>query len=233
MEDRGPRDAGGTPSTKSDWLLPASLVLLSLVPVAAGIVRVAGLAAGGPGPPADARFFASPTPAVTHILSAALFCVLGAFQFAPGFRRRHRRWHRTAGRLLIPSGLIAAGAGLWMTKFYPNAVNGGDLLYSERLLFGAAMILSLAMATVAIRRREFARHGAWMIRAYAIGQGAGTQVLTGLPWIVLAGTPGVTANALLMGAGWLINIIVAEVVILRWLPQSQGGLAESASMVTP
>ncbi|HEX6941819.1 MAG TPA: hypothetical protein VF128_02760 [Gemmatimonadaceae bacterium] len=32
--------------------------------------------------------------------------------------------------------------------------------------------------------RKYAEHGDWMIRAYAIGMGAGTQVLAHLPWFI-------------------------------------------------
>jgi hypothetical protein len=48
------------------------------------------------------------------------------------------------------------------------------------------MAASIVLALVAVRRRDFASHGAWMIRGYAIGLGAGTQVLTHLPWFVVA-----------------------------------------------
>ena len=67
-----------------------------------------------------------------------------------------------------------------------------------------------------IRRRDFTSHGAWMTRAYAIGLGAGTQVLTHIPWFVLAGTrPGELPRAVMMGAGWAINVVVAEWIIRR------------------
>lgn len=91
-----------------DWLVPCSLIVLSLVPVMAGVSRIAGLAAGGQGAPLDARFFVSPAPVVIHIVAASVFCLLGAFQFATGIRKRHPRWHRIAGRLLVPCGLVAA-----------------------------------------------------------------------------------------------------------------------------
>jgi hypothetical protein len=52
-----------------------------------------------------------------------------------------------------------------------------------------------------------------MIRGYAIGLGAGTQVLTQLPYFVLAGRPDELSRAVLMGAGWLINVGVAEWII--------------------
>jgi predicted membrane protein DUF2306 len=86
----------------------------------------------------------------------------------------------------------------------------------ERLVFGSAMVLSIALGVDAIRRRNFASHGEWMMRAYAIGLGAGTQVLTHLPWFVLVdGKPGELPRAVMMGAGWVINVIVAEWIIRR------------------
>ncbi|HCS55978.1 MAG TPA: hypothetical protein DIW80_00625, partial [Gordonia polyisoprenivorans] len=56
---------------------------------------------------------------------------------------------------------------------------------------------------------------AWMTRAYAIGIAAGTQALVSIPWMVLAGQPGEAGRALLMGAGWVINVAVAEYAIRR------------------
>jgi hypothetical protein len=47
-------------------------------------------------------------------------------------------------------------------------------------------------------------------REYAIGLGAGTQVLTHVPWTLLVGAPGEFTRALLMAAGWVINLVVAE-----------------------
>ncbi len=54
-----------------------------------------------------------------------------------------------------------------------------------------------------------------MTRAYAIGMGAATQVLTHLPWFVLVGKPDEPVRAVLMGAGWVLNLTVAELVIRR------------------
>jgi uncharacterized membrane protein len=202
-------------SGRSDSLVPAALLALSLVPVVAGIHRLAELAGRADITPENARFFAAPLPVILHILTVIPYCILGAFQFAPGFRRRNRGWHRAAGKFLVPCGLVAALSGLWMTHFYPFAEGDGELLYVFRLFFGAGMVIALVLAVTAIRRRDFARHGAWMVRGYAIGQGAGTQVLTHLPWFLLIGKPGELSRALLMGAGWSINVVVAEWIIRK------------------
>jgi hypothetical protein len=81
---------------------------------------------------------------------------------------------------------------------------------------GAAMTWSIGAGLVAIRRRDFTAHGAWMTRAYAIGMGAGTQVLTHLPWFALVGRPDENTRAVLMGAAWAINAVVAEHAIGTW-----------------
>jgi hypothetical protein len=106
-------------------------------------------------------------------------------------------------------------SGLWMAQFYPWPAGDGVGVYVERLVFGSAMLLSIALSLDAVRRRDFKSHGAWMTRAYAIGMGAGTQVLTHLPWFILVGKPGETARTVLMGAAWVINVVAAEWVIRK------------------
>jgi uncharacterized membrane protein len=204
-----------THPTRRDWLIPAGLIALSLVPAIAGTVRLTQLAGGAAVTAENARFFAAPLPVVVHILVVIPFCIVGAFQFAPAFRRRRRGWHRAAGRILAPLGLIAALTGLWMAHFYPWPEGDGEALYILRLVVGSGMFASILLGLNAIRRREYATHGAWMMRGYALGIGAGTQVLTHLPWFVLFGKPGELPRLLLMGAGWAINLGVAEWVIRR------------------
>ena len=201
------------------WIL-AGLLLLCVVPVAAGLARMGQLASGANVTAENARFFASPLPVVLHILALIPYSILGAFQFIPGLRRRRPRWHRAIGRILIPCGLIVALSGLWMTLFYPWPAGDGELLYLMRLMVAPAMAFSILWGAAAIRRRDFTQHGAWMLRAYAIGMGAGTQVFTHLPWLLFMGAdvaPDELSRALMMGAGWLINILVAEWIIRRRL----------------
>ena len=196
------------------WLV-AALLLLSAFPLAAGAFRLSQLAGGAEITPANARFFASPIPVVLHIVSVTLYALLGAFQFVPSLRRRRRGWHRTAGWIVLPSGLIVALSGLWMTLFYRMPTHDGALVYGLRLLFGSAMFFSLLGGVVALRRRDFVRHGNWMLRGYAIGMGAGTQVLTGMVAAAFADPPTELSRALLMGVAWAINLAIAEWIIRR------------------
>lgn len=217
---------------RSEWLIPAALVLLSVVPALGGAARLHDLASN-PVTPDNARFFAAPLPVLIHIPAALLFSVLGAFQFAPGFRRSHRRWHRAAGRALIPAALLVALSGLWMTLSYPWAPGDGLGVYVERLVFGGAMLGAIILSLDAIRRRQYAAHGRWMIRAYAIGMGAGTQVLTHLPWFIFAeGRPGELPRAVMMGSAWVINVLVAEWIIRRGAAPARAGLGNAAPAVS-
>ena len=202
-------------SRRSEWRVPALLVLLGFVPAAFGTARLVELASGAEVTAVNARFFAMPLPVVLHILAVIPYSILGAFQLSPAFRRRKREWHRTAGRVVAVLGLVSALSGLWMAHFYPWPEGDGELLYILRLVFGSAMAVSIVLALNAIRRRDFASHGAWMMRGYAVGMGAGTQVLTHLPWFILVGKPGELSRAMLMGAGWVINLVVAEWIIRK------------------
>lgn len=200
--------------SRSDWLVPAALIALTLVPALGGAARMAQVLGDAPVTAQNARFLADPLPVMLHIPSAIIYGMLGAFQFSRGFRRRHRAWHRKAGRLLVPAGLLVAISGLWMTLTYPWPAGDGVLVYAERLVFGTAMLGAVVLGVEAIRRRDFASHGDWMTRAYAIGLGAGTQVFTHLPWFILAeGWPGELPRAVMMGAGWVMNVVVAEFII--------------------
>lgn len=138
---------------------------------------------------------------------------VGAFQFSPSVRRRAPRWHRMSGRLLVPTGLVAALSALWMTQYYPTANFDGTAVYVMRLVAGSGMAMSLCLGLFFILNRNIANHRAWMMRAYALGLGAGTQVFTHIPWFLFPDIQGELARAICMGAGWLINIAVAERLI--------------------
>ena len=193
--------------TRTPWWVPVGLILLSIIPLTFGVIRLIQLFSGAEITPANARFFASPSPVVIHIISSAIYALLGAFQFVSRLWQRGIKWHRWVGRLLLPFGLLVGFSGVWMTIFYPRTDN---LLYMFRLFFGSGMILSIILGFISIRRRDVTQHQAWMTRAYAIGMGAATQVLTGMAGALTLGTVNEFENALLMGAAWVINLAVAE-----------------------
>jgi uncharacterized membrane protein len=197
----------------SSWRVPAALLSITVIPLVAGSLRLVEVFGGPQLLPTNPRIDASPIPLVLHVLSAAVYAVLGAFQFPARIRRRHRAWHRRAGRVLAVAGLVVAGSGLWMTLFYPGAP-GGHVLWSVRLVVSSAMAASLVLGFTAIRGRNISAHRAWMIRAYALGLGAGTQTVTQGVGQGLFGTSDLSTG-LSVSAGWVVNALVAEWVIRR------------------
>lgn len=203
-----------TRSVRSSGWVPFALVALVLIPAAAGALRLIELAGGPLLIPENTRMTASPVPAIVHIVSAIPYAVLGAFQFSPRFRRRWPVWHRAAGRVLVVLGLAVAFSALWMTQFYPRQPGTGELAYPFRLAFGSGMAASIILGLAAIRHSDFALHRAWMTRAYALALGAGTQVFTQGIGNAVFGVSELTTD-LMLGAGWALNLIAAEVMVRR------------------
>lgn len=108
-------------------------------------------------------------------------------------------------------GLAVAFSALWMTQFQPGP---GELTHVFRLAFGAAMAASIILGFTAIRRGDVTGHLAGMTRAYALALGAGTQVFTQGIGNAVFGTSE-RNTALMLGAGWGINLAIAEYVIRR------------------
>ena len=196
------------------WRVPAGLLALSVVPMVAGAARLNQLASGVTATAANHRFFDQPVPVVLHIVGASVFCVLGAIQFVPSLRRR--RWHRVSGRIALPLGLVASLSGLWMTFFYEWPAGDELSLAVVRVVVGVGMTGALVLAFTSVRRRDFRAHRAWATRGYALGLGAGTQVLTHLPFIAVTGhAPLGWPRTVAMALGWGINLAVAEWTIRR------------------
>ncbi len=200
-------------SERAARVLVGGLLVLSVMPVIGGVVRMHALATASTAAE-NARFLAAPVPIVIHVIASLSFAVLGALQFVPKLRRSG--WHRRAGRVLAALGAAVALSGVYMTLTYPRVEPDGAAVWAMRLVFGAAMLASIVLGVAAILRRDVAAHEAWMTRAYAIGMGAGTQALTHLPFFLVMGTQlDVTSRAIAMGAGWVLNLMIAEWALRR------------------
>ena len=117
-----------------------------------------------------------------------------------------------------------------MNQFFPRAGATRELLYPVRVVFGVAMLVTIAFGFLAARRRDFANHRAWMIRSYAIGLVAGTQAFTlGIGGAIFG--HGQVTTALLLVAAWAMNLTVAEWAIRRRRPRRT--TPASAQMAMP
>lgn len=210
---------------KSGWLAITGLLLLSVLPVLGGVLRLTEVGTE----PADKVLWVSTAAIITHIVSMTVYCLLGALQFSPALRTR-RRWHRTAGRVLIPAGFLAALSAIWLAVFF-----GGDpddlALAMVRLVFAAAMTVFLVRGVIAITRRDFVVHGEWMTRAYALAVSGGTQALVYALWTIPLGEVDAFGETWLVAAGFVINALVAELLIRRRRQRRLTGLAPAGAPV--
>jgi len=145
------RPAPGKTNAATQWLPAVGLIALSLIPVLAGAFRLNELMGRPEITANNARFVASPIPVTVHIVSVTVYSLLGALQFVPSLRRGRPSWHRIAGRILVPAGVLVAVSGLWMNFFYPRPAGDGESLVVVRLIFGSAMLASIVLAVFAIR----------------------------------------------------------------------------------
>jgi uncharacterized membrane protein len=207
-------------SNRTDAWVIFALLALGLIPMIAGAVRLWQFSNVSAMDADIARFIAQPLPIYLHIMASLAYTLLGAFQFSSVLRRRYLAWHRYAGRIVVMCGLTVAISGLWMTLFYPVGTQApasfdGPFLFVIRLFVSIAMIVFIRLGVAAIMQRNISQHRAWMMRAYALGLGAGTQVFTHIPWFLFPSIHGEWARAACMTAGWAINLAVVESLLTK------------------
>ena len=197
--------------SRREWALLVTILVYSLVPTFGGLLRVIELEGGPAILPENSRALAAPLPVVSHILSSFLFCIAGALQFLPSVRRHKPALHRATGRIVAVAGCASALTGFWMTQAYafPDELQG-PLLYWARIVLSLSMFGLIVWAVLAIRSGHVFRHGAAMLRAYAIAQGASTQAVLGIGWMVAVGTEplGPLRDGMMVFA-WGLNLLIA------------------------
>jgi hypothetical protein len=77
-----------------------------------------------------------------------------------------------------------------------------------------AVSFALGLGFTAVRRHDIAAHRAWMMRAYALAVGAGTQTFTQGIGEAAFGA-GAWSTGISVSSGWIINVLVAEWLIRR------------------
>jgi uncharacterized membrane protein len=203
--------------SRREWAILAIILVYCFVPTFGGLLRVIELGGGPAIVPENPRALADPLPIVLHILSSFLFCIAGTLQFLPSVRRHYPAMHRGAGRMIAAAGCVSALTGFWMTLSYafPDELQG-VLLFWVRIALSLSMVGLIVWAVIAIRSGNVLGHSAAMLRAYAIGQGASTQGLLGIGWLVAFGTEplGPLRDGMMVFA-WALNLLIAEIFISK------------------
>ena len=150
------------------------------------------------------------TPLMLHVAGAVVALSLGPWQFVSRLRYRWPRVHRVVGRVYVVAVLATGVGGLMLA---PTTYTG-PLTGLAFALLAVGTLGSTAMAFVAIRRRQIARHQVWMTRSYAFIF-TGVSFRLGLMLLPPLGLSFDTAYAVSAWIAWPINLAVAEVLLRR------------------
>lgn len=157
-----------------------------------------------------------------HVTSSSLILLAGFSQFWTGFRRHYPQWHRRLGWLYVVSVLgLAAPSGLVMA-FYAA---GGWLTQLCFVLLSLAWISATGLAVYYAISRRWILHRHWMIRSFALSLSA----LSLRSWKLLLyqlapyvdGLSPQLIYQLEAWLGWLVNLLIAELIIYRLMRQQR------------
>jgi uncharacterized membrane protein len=194
--------------------LVLALAFFTFIPVMTALVLVFQIPFGTY-PEDSARLAIAPIAWFAHVLAGAAFGITGPVQFVRALRSRFGALHRVLGRIFVLSGAILGLSGFSLLVQVMSQRT--PLVDIARGLFSMALLIALVLAMAAIRNRDFLRHRAWVIRAYAIGMGLGAVSLVFFPIYIITGQPpsGIASDILFV-ASWVLTIAFAEVVIRRY-----------------
>ncbi len=186
----------------------ALLLFLTAIPILMGLLRMVQIPIGAT-PPDVAHLMTRPALYWIHAAAGVSFGLLGPLQFGRALSGRFGRLHRIAGRAFAAAGALLAVGGIHLVLTFPGSST--MLLDALRLLGGTGLLVSLILAIRHVRAGRRAAHGAWMIRAYALGMGQSLTAFVLLPVYLATGTPpvGLTAD-LAVAVSWVLTILVAE-----------------------
>jgi len=195
---------------------PILIILLGLVPILAGIARILQILGLPIGLPDIERILSSRTDIlIVHITTGVMFWTLGAFLFSPRLRERHPLFHRWAGRTLFAAAIVLGLSTLWLTLFFPQAIYNGSIVKAVRLIAISSFLIMIVLSFLAARRKNFAAHQDWMIRAMALSLGTGTQVYFFVTWMMISDVDNDLVRGGTFAVASALNLVIAERLVRR------------------
>ncbi|MEX2272862.1 MAG: DUF2306 domain-containing protein [Vicinamibacterales bacterium] len=159
----------------------------------------------------DDRFASHRAATLLHVLAGTLFLGLAPLQFSSRIRGRYIALHRWSGRLLLVTGILTTIAGMYFGVLMPFAGVPEAIVIG---LVGTFFLFAISTAFMAIRRRDVARHRAWMIRAFAVAMGISTVRLVSIPLDLAMTSRGFSTRTIFvlsLWLGWILTAAGAEV----------------------
>lgn len=148
----------------------------------------------------------------THVYSSIFVLFFGFFQFFNKLRVKYKKLHQQFGKLYILIILVfSAPSGLVMAYH----ANGGWSAQLSFVLLALFWFYFTLQAYVYARKRDWQKHEKFMYRSYALTLSAISLRL--FKWFLAHyfQLPPMDIYRVVAWAGWVINLIIAEVLILR------------------
>ncbi len=162
----------------------------------------------GPPPEFTNRYHDHPLMSMIHMITGIAFILFAPLQFSAKFRAKRLTLHRWIGRVLMPMGIISGVTGILAAVWLPGF--GGFSTLIASWFFGIGIVICFLRSWWCARNRNIQAHREWIMRAFAIGLGVGTQRI--LIFIFMPFQMG-TFNEIFAPLLWMgiaINLLIAE-----------------------
>ncbi|MEZ4927004.1 MAG: DUF2306 domain-containing protein [Saprospiraceae bacterium] len=146
-----------------------------------------------------------------HIFPALLVLVAGITQFSDQILQKLPSLHRWVGKVYVWSILFVCGPAGFVMAWYSN---GGWVARSSFLTLSVLWWICTWQAWQSIRKGKIRRHREWMFRSYALTFSAVTLRLMQFIFTTQTGMDSDTAYRLVAWPSWVINLLVAEWLLM-------------------
>jgi hypothetical protein len=157
-----------------------------------------------------------------HVLLAAPMTAAGLVQLLPAVRRRWPAVHRWSGRLFLLAALLLSVGGLWLTW-----VRGSHLTLAGAIAISGDALLIVwfgTMAWICARRREFAAHRRWALRAFIAASAVWFMRVGYMAWGLATGGAGIgPAMAGPFDLAWAFGTYLLPLAVLELYLRAETG----------
>ncbi|MGV3610640.1 MAG: DUF2306 domain-containing protein [Fluviicola sp.] len=150
-----------------------------------------------------------------HVFTSILIITSGLFQFSKTILNKYTKIHRVSGFIYLFTTLLISGPAALVMSFYANGS------YPAQTSFVILSILWLGTTFLAyyyVRKKDYEKHGKWMVRSYALTLSAvSLRLYSYLFDVFYLRMDPVDLYILLSWLSWTVNLVLAEMLIKRGL----------------
>lgn len=152
-----------------------------------------------------------------HVFSSPFVIFSGLFQFNKYFIFKLPKIHRILGFIYIVVLVFIAAPTGFLMGLYANGSYPTQISFS---ILSVLWMLTTVIAFIKVTKRDFVAHAKWMLRSYALTLSAiSLRFFTFLiGYFNLPLNPG-EAYILVSYSSWIVNLLIAEWLILKKYPE--------------